>query len=137
MERETVLAEVRARCLEPEDVADARGGVILDGGFPGSRPQVLATEHTGTGPLRERLPIGSLEQSQEGRLIDVPERIAIVRMHLEFHRSRYAHPSFPGCGASKLSGRPTGPTPMAVSGGFSNGLRCKMKPFHGTVASVY
>ncbi len=77
----TELCEVG---IEPEQVSWKGACVIFDCRLANGRPRVLAIEDVDAGAIRHRFPARMLEKTQEGGLIYVTERVAVVRIHHQF-----------------------------------------------------
>ena len=67
---------------------------VLHGGLSQHRPRAIPLEYIHAGTRGERLPPGALEQREEGRLVHVPERIAVVGVHRHLDRGTH-HSTLP------------------------------------------
>ena len=66
--------------LKAKHVTRERGRPVVDDGLPQRRPGAGSGEHIHAGTAAEHLPAGPLEQAEERGLVEVPERVAFVRI---------------------------------------------------------
>src|ERR1051325_7204071 len=100
---EAGAAMMHQRLVHPEHVSRERRRVVVDDRAAERGPRTVAREHVHPGSPRQQVPAGPLEDPKKGRLIEMPESIAVigiddlldVRDRSEEHTSelqRYAGP---------------------------------------------
>ena len=91
LHREARRAALRQHRLDAEHVAGERRGAVVHGRLAHGGPHVIALEQIHSGALRERVPARPLEQREERRLVQVPERITLEWVDSQVDGGECAH----------------------------------------------